>query len=172
MGMNKIHIDNFLKEAASLVRNDKIIIYGGAACVLHGIREFTKDIDCKVVSNNKDLIPALMALAEKHHISLCCDIVQYPEKEEYIAYDTLQNIQYLSLDMLLASKVMSKRHPEYANDADDVLNILIQQQYTYDEALSIAKDFYGTKIKPANESWLEMITFSSKYTKSMPVHPQ
>lgn len=170
--MNKVHIDNFLKEAASLVCNDSIIIYGGAACVLHGIREFTKDIDCKVISKNKELIPALMTLAEKHNISLCCDIIQYPEKEEYISYESSPDIQYLSINMLLASKIMSKRHPEYANDADDVLQILIREQYTYDEALSIAKDFYGQKIKPANESWLEMITYSPKYTKVIKVHPQ
>lgn len=170
--MNKVHIDNFLKEAAQLISNDRIIIYGGAACILHGLREFTKDIDCRVISQNKDLIPALMAIAEKHDISLCCDIIQYPDKEEYIALPYNAGIQYLSMDMLLASKIMSKRHPEYANDADDVLRILIECQYSYDEALDIARHFYGEKIKPANESWLEMITFSPKYTKAILPHPQ
>ncbi len=165
--MNVDNLQNFIQQAAPVLKkyNANMIIFGGAACLFHGIREETKDIDVALINDTPDLRADLEKLATSCNVDLCCDILTYWDN---MTLDSMSdNVYVLTIDTLLASKIYAKRHPSFANDADDVVTIMIKKQYSYDKALNIAKYVCGKDIKPTHETWLDMITQSNRYRKNI-----
>lgn len=166
---NRTDINNNLKELGKELkrefgRNSKheIIVVGGAAIVLkHDFRESSSDIDA-IVSDGSSIKDAIYRTAERLGLSddwLNSDFKQsssYSGKlvalsKFYRCFNQVLDVRIVDDQYLIAMKLKSFR--PYKNDQSDIIGLLLDNSYTYEEIEKAAIELYGIETGIKQEAW-------------------
>lgn len=166
---NRTDMNNNLKELSKELkkefgRNSKheIIVVGGAAIVLkHNFRESTSDIDA-IVSDGASIKDAIHRTAEQLGLPgewLNSDFKKsssYSSKlvaisKFYRCFNQVLDVRIVDGPYLIAMKLKSFRL--YKNDYSDIIGLLQDSSYTFEEIESAVNELYGVENGVKEEAW-------------------
>ncbi len=166
---NRMDMNNNLKELSKELkrefgRNSKheIIIVGGAAIVLkHDFRESSSDIDA-IVADGSSIKDAVHRTADR--LGLSADWLNSDFKQSssyssqlvevskyYRTFNQVLDVRIVEDKYLIAMKLKSFR--PYKNDQSDIIGLLQDSTFTYEEIHSAVEKLYGKEDEVKPEAW-------------------
>lgn len=145
-------------------RNSKheIIVVGGAAIVLkHDFRDSSSDIDA-IVSDGSSIKDAVHRTAEKLGLAddwLNSDFKKSPSYSSklvlrskfYKCFNQVLDVRIVDDNYLIAMKLKSFR--PYKNDQSDIIGLLQDNSFTFEEIESAVLELYGVDNTVKTEAW-------------------
>lgn len=166
---NRMDMNNHLRELSKEIKREfgrnakyEIVIVGGAAIVLtHDFRKSSSDIDA-IVSDGSSIKDAIHRTADRLGLPddwLNSDFTKsssYSNKliavsKFYRCYNQVLDVRIVADQYLIAMKLKSFR--PYKNDQSDIIGLLRDNAYTYEEIEKAAIELYGDDPGIKQEAW-------------------
>ena len=166
---NRMDMNNNLKELSKELKREfgqnskhEIVVVGGAAIVLkHDFRESSSDIDA-IVSDGSSIKDAVRRTADR--LGLSADWLNSDFKQSssysgqlvavskyYRTFNQVLDVRIVDDKYLIAMKLKSFR--AYKNDQSDIIGLLQDSPFTYEEICSAVERLYGKDNGVKPEAW-------------------